>query len=115
MNYNKVILGGNITKDIELRHTPQGTAVADFNIAVNRVWIKDGNKETEVSFIGCVAWGKTAEAISKYFTKGSPIFVEGRLKQETWEKEGKKQSKTKVIVENFQFVESKKEDNDWGQ
>lgn len=112
MNFNLVMLGGRLTADIEIRYLPSGTAVTDFNIAVNRVW-KDtqGAKKEEVTFAGCTAFGKTAENIGKFFSKGDSIFVQGRLKQESWDDKttGKKQTKTKVVVESFEFIEGKKQ------
>lgn len=104
-SYNKVILMGNLTRDIELRYTPGGTAVTDVSIAVN-----DRQKVNEewtevVSFVDLTMWGRTAEVASEYLTKGSPILVDGRLKQETWETEdGGKRSKLKVTVDKMQMV-----------
>ncbi len=116
MNYNKVMISGNITKDIELRYTPQGTAVCDFSIAINRKYKSGEELKEEVSFIGVTAWSKTAELINKYCSKGSNIFIEGRLTQESWEdKEGKKNSKTKVVAENIQFVNTKKKEEPQGK
>jgi len=106
MNVNKVFAGGNLTRDPELRFTPTQTAVLDLNIATNRKWKTDsGETKEEVTFIGCTAFGRTAEVIAQYFRKGNRIFIEGRLKQETWEKDGQKNTKTKVIIESLQFVE----------
>lgn len=85
-SFNKVLLMGNLTRDPELKYTPKGSAVCQFGMAVNRKW-KDqaGELKEEVTFVDCTAWSATAEAISKYLRKGSPIFVEGRLAQETWD------------------------------
>jgi len=105
-NYNKVILMGNLSHDPEYREPKDDFKVVDFTIVTNRAK-KEG--DDEVSYISCSAFGKTAIAINKYFKKGRPMFVEGRLKQERWEKDGKKQSRIKVIVEKFEFVDSKKE------
>ena len=110
-NYNKVLLMGNITRDIELRHLPtSNTAVAKIGIAVNRKW-RDaaGELKEEVTFVDCEAFGKTAENISKFFSKGKPIFLEGRLKLDTWKDktDGSNRSKLKVVVDTFEFVESK--------
>lgn len=102
MNYNKVIIAGNLTRDPELRATQSGTSVVSITIAVNEKQSKD---ETRTSFISCDSFGKTAENISKYFGKGKPIFIEGRLRQDNYEdKNGVKQTKTKVIIEKFEFV-----------
>ena len=108
-NYNKVLLMGNITRDIELKQTPSNQSVATIGLAVNRRFkTKDGEDREEVTFVDCEAWGRTAEVIHQYFGKGKPIFIEGRLKLDQWEdKEGKKQSRLRVVIEEFQFVESK--------
>jgi single-strand DNA-binding protein len=110
-NYNKVILMGNITRDIEVRHLPTtNTAVAKIGLAVNRKW-RDaaGELKEEVTYVDCEAFGKTAENISKFFAKGKPIFLEGRLKLDTWKDktDGSNRSKLKVVVDSFEFVESK--------
>lgn len=107
-SYNKVLLMGNLTRDVELRHTSGNQAVANVGIAVNRRWrTPEGEQREEVTFVDCEAWGKTAENMSKFFSKGRPIFIEGRLKLDQWEKEGQKFSKLKVVVENFHFIDSK--------
>ncbi|MDQ8203655.1 single-stranded DNA-binding protein [Pelagicoccus sp. SDUM812003] len=106
-NFNRVILLGNLTRDPELRTTPRGTAVCQFGMAVNRTYRTSDSGETqeETTFVDLEAWGKQAEIISKYVTKGNPLFVEGRLKFDSWEsKEGEKRSKLKVIVENMQLM-----------
>src|SRR5277367_5711145 len=105
-NLNKVMLMGNITRDLELKYMPNQTAVCDFGIAVNRTWTgQDGVKKEEVTFVDCSCFGKTAEILSKYKKKGDPLFVEGRLKLDQWEaQDGTKRSKMRVIVENFQFL-----------
>ena len=104
-NANIVILIGNLTKDPELKYTPGSSAVCSFTIAVNKKWTgKDGEKKEDVAFIECEAWQKTAEIIAEYLKKGSPIYIEGELKQDRWEKEGQKHSKIKVKVSNVQFL-----------
>ena len=106
-NFNKVILMGNLTRDPQLRYLPSQQAVADFGIAVNRKWrTPDGQDREEVMFVDCSAWGKQAELINQYFQKGKPIFIEGRLKLDSWEDKqgGGKRSKHTVVIENFQFV-----------
>ena len=101
MNFNQVTLGGRLTRDIETRAIGTGTTVANFGLAINRKW-KDVE---EVLFIDCEAWGRTAEVMTQYLEKGREIFIEGRLKLDTWQdKDGGKRSKLKVVVENFQFV-----------
>ena len=109
-NFNKAILIGNITKDIELRYTPQGTAVANFSLAINRKYKSGEELKEDVTFIPIVAWGKTAEIINQYCHKGSPLMVEGRLQTRSWEKDGQKQYKTEVVAENIQFLGGKRED-----
>lgn len=109
-NFNKVILIGNLTRDVELRHLPSGQAVAKLGMATNRRWrTPEGEQREETMFIDCEAWGKTAEFINQYFAKGRPILIEGRLKLDQWEdKETKaKRSKHVVVVENATFVDSK--------
>ena len=108
-SFNRVFLMGNLTRDVELRHTPSNQAVARIGLAVNRRYTTaEGEKREEVTFVDCDAWGKTAETMSKYLTKGRPVFIEGRLKLDQWQdKEGNKQSKLKVVVETFQFVDSR--------
>lgn len=107
MSLNRVFLMGNLTRDPELRVTASNNTVAKFGLAVNRVWFdKAANeKREEVTFVDCEAWGKTAENIGKFFGKGKPILVEGRLKLDQWEdKQGGKRSRLMVVVESFEFV-----------
>jgi single-strand DNA-binding protein len=105
-NLNKVLLIGNLTRDPELRYSPSGTAVAKFGLATNRIHKgQDGEKKEEVCFVDIVAFGKMAEFCTNYFSKGKPIFIEGRLQFSTWETpEGQKRSKLEVIAEGMQFV-----------
>jgi single-strand DNA-binding protein len=109
-SYNKVLLMGNLTRDPELRYTPSNTAVAAFGIAVNRRWKnQNGEQQEEVTFVDCEAWGRTGEVINQYFKKGAAIFLEGRLKLDQWQdKEGQKRSKMKVVIENFQFIDTRR-------
>jgi single-strand DNA-binding protein len=109
-NFNKVILIGNLTRDVELRHTASNLAIAKIGLACNRRWrTPEGEQREETMFIDCEAFGKTAEFVSQYFSKGKSILIEGRLKLDQWEdKETKaKRSKHVVSIENVQFVESK--------
>lgn len=107
-SFNKVLLMGNLTRDVELRHTTGNQQVAKLALACNRHWrTPEGEQREEVTFVDCEAWGKTAETLSKFLSKGRPLFVEGRLKLDQWEKEGQKFSKLKVVIENFQFIDSK--------
>ena len=105
-NINSVILGGNLTRDPEVRYTPQGTAVANFSLAVNRTYrTKEGEKKEEVCFVDIETWGRQAETCGEYLKKGSPVLVEGRLKLDTWEtKEGQKRSKHKISAIRVQFL-----------
>ncbi|MCW5550848.1 MAG: single-stranded DNA-binding protein [Verrucomicrobiae bacterium] len=112
-SFNKVILAGNLTRDPELRYTPKGTAVARFTLAVSRTWTgEDGQKKDEVSFIDIDAWGRQGEVIAQYMKKGRPFLIEGRLKQDTWEDKNtkQKQSKLKVVLESFSFIDSNRGD-----
>ena len=104
-SYNKVILMGNLTRDVQLKHTAS-QAVADISIAVNRKFkTKDGQEREEVTYVDCECWGPRAEVIAKFFSKGKPIFIEGRLKLDSWEdKDGQKRSKLKVSIDSFEFV-----------
>lgn len=107
MSFNKVVLLGNLTSDPELRTTTSGQNVASFSIAVNRVYNNSqGERQEETSFINCTAWGRTAETISKYVSKGRQILVSGRLQQRTWQDKdtGKNRSAIDVVVEEFSFV-----------
>tara|TARA_R110002072_G_scaffold228234_8_gene385179 strand:+ start:2760 stop:3218 length:459 start_codon:yes stop_codon:yes gene_type:complete len=106
-NFNKVILMGNLTRDIELRHTQGGMAIAKFGMAINRKTSSQSGEAKETTcFVDCTAFGKSAELLSQYVRKGSPLFVDGRLEFSTWEAKdgGGKRSKLEVVVENFQFM-----------
>ena len=110
-SYNKVLLMGNLTRDIETRTiAPTGTTVANLGLAVNRRFrTKEGENREETTFVDCEAFGRTAEVMAQYLRKGNPVFIEGRLKLDQWEdkQSGQNRSKLKVVVENFQFVDSK--------
>ena len=113
-SFNRVILAGNLTKDPELRYTPKGTAIASIRLAVNRTWKSEtGEMKEEVSFVDVDAWGRQAEVIAQYMKKGRPLLVEGRLKQDTWEDKNthQKQSKLKVVLEGFTFIDSNRGDS----
>lgn len=104
--FNKVILMGNLTRDVETRTTPSGQSVSNFSLAVTRSW-KDQNGQTQdqTSFINCVAWGKVGEIIGQYVQKGAPLLVSGRLDQRSYEdKDGNKRQAVEVVVEDFNFV-----------
>jgi single-strand DNA-binding protein len=109
-NFNKVILAGNLTRDPELRYTPKGTAVVKMGMAINRTWKSEsGENKEEVTFVDVDVWGRQAEVIAQYMRKGRPLLVEGRLKLDTWEDKNthQKQSKLKVVLESFSFIDSK--------
>ena len=109
-NVNKVILIGNVTRDIELKHTTKGTAVASASLALNRSYkTEQGEKHEETTFVDVEFWGRVAEVVSEYVKKGSPLYVEGRLKQETWEdkESGGKRQRIKVVAENIQLLGSR--------
>ncbi len=113
-NLNKVMLIGNLTRDPELRVTPKGTAICTFSIAVNRKFKDEsGGDREEVTYVDIEAWGKSGENISKYCTKGRPLFVEGRLRLDQWEDKNtkEKRSRMKVVCENFQFLGSGRGDS----
>lgn len=106
MYLNKAIIYGNLTRDPELKALPSGSAVASFGVATNRTWKeKDGSKKESTEFHNCVAFGRTAEVIAQYMKKGKPIYVEGRVQTRSWEgkEDGKKQYRTEIVVETFQF------------
>ena len=107
-NLNKALFIGRLTRDPELRYTQGGQAVCSFGLAVNREYkTQDGQKNTETFFIDVETWGSRAEIMHKYLNKGSQIFIEGRLKTDSWEKDGKTNYKVKVVTENFQFLNSR--------
>jgi single-strand DNA-binding protein len=108
-SFNKVILAGNLTRDPELRYTPKGTAIAAIGLAINRTWKSEtGESKEEVTFVDVDVWGRQAEVIAQYMRKGRPLLVEGRLKLDTWEDKTthQKQSKLKVVLETFSFIDS---------
>jgi single-strand DNA-binding protein len=108
-SFNKVILMGNLTRDPELRYTPKGTAIARLGVAVNRRWTSEGGEQREeTTFVDVDAFGKQAETLGQYMKKGRPIFIEGRLRLDSWEDKntGQKRSKLGVVLENFQFMGS---------
>lgn len=109
-NFNKVILAGNLTRDPELRYTPQGTAIAKIGLAINRRYTgQDGQTKDETTFVDVDAFGKQAEVIGQYLKKGRPVLIEGRLKLDQWDDKttGKPRSRLGVILESFQFIDSK--------
>lgn len=114
-NLNKVMLMGHMTRDVELKALPSGTSVAEFGLAMTRKWSDQGGaKKEETCFVDCVVFGKLADVIGAYKKKGDPLFVEGRLKLDQWEKDGTKRSKIRVIVESFQFLNRAQPQGDGG-
>jgi single-strand DNA-binding protein len=104
-SYNRVILVGNLTRDIELRYTQSGLAVTDIGLAVNdRRKTQTGEWVEETTFVDVTLWGRTAEVAGEYLSKGSPVLIEGRLKLDQWEQEGQKRSRLKVIGERMQML-----------
>src|SRR5271170_3827630 len=107
-SFNRVILVGNLTRDPELRYTPAGKAVTELGLAVNdRRKGPNGDWIEETTFVDVTLWERQAEVASEYLTKGAPVLIEGRLKLDTWEKDGKKNSKLKVIGERMQMLGSR--------
>lgn len=107
--FSKAIIAGNLTRDPELRSTPNGANVCSFSVAVNRTFKDAGGEQKEdVSFIDCSAWGKLGEMIAQYAKKGSGVLVSGRLSQRSWEDKngGGKRSRTEIVVEDFNFTGS---------
>lgn len=104
-SFNRVILLGNLTRDIELRYLASGMAVTDIGLAVNdRRKGQNGEWVEETTFVDITLWGRTAEIAGEYLQKGNPVMIEGRLKLDTWEKDGKKNSKLKVVGEKMQLL-----------
>ena len=106
-SYNRVVLMGNLTRDVELRYTPQGTAVTDISLAVNERVKRNDQWSDEVHFFDVTLWSRTAEIAGEYLSKGSPVLIEGRLKHDRWEQDGQKRSKIKIVGEKMQMLGSK--------
>ena len=103
-SFNRVILLGNLTADPELRYTAGKKAVVDVGIAVNERYKKDDEVVEEVSFIDVTFFGRTAEIVNEFLSKGAPALIEGRFRQERWEKDGQKRSRIKVIADRLTLV-----------
>ena len=104
-SYNRVVLIGNVTRDVQLKYTPAGLAVTEIGLAMNdRRKNAQGEWVEEAVFVDVTLWGRTAEVASEYLSKGSPLFVEGRLKLDTWEKDGEKKSKLRIVGERIQLI-----------
>ena len=113
--FNKVILIGNLTRDPEMRYTPQGTSVCNFGIAVNRKYKQGDEMKEEVTYINVVVFGKQADTCGQYLNKGKSVLVEGRLQERRWEtEEGQKRSKHEVVAENIRFLSKGRGDSGTG-
>ena len=109
-NLNKVMIMGNLTRDPEVKYTPKGTAVADLALAINRVYSTDaGEKREETTYVDVELWGRQAEIAGEYLRKGRPVYIEGRLKLDTWDDKqtGQKRSKMRVVGEAMQLLGSR--------
>ena len=110
-SFNKVILVGNLTRDVELRHTPGGTAVGELGLAVNRTWFdkQSNEKKEEVTFVEVTLWGRQAEVASEYLGKGREVLIEGRLQMDSWDDKqtGAKRYKLKVVGESMTMIGGK--------
>lgn len=104
MYLNKALLYGNLTRDPELKALPSGQQVASFGIATNRSYRnKEGVQQEQTEYHNIVAFGRTAEVMGQYLKKGRPVFIEGRIQTRSWEAEGRKNYRTEIVVDNFQF------------
>ena len=112
-SFNKVILIGNVTRDIELRQAGN-TSVCDLGMAVNDRVKRDGQWTEEATFVNVTLWGRTAEVAGQYLSKGSPVLIEGRLKMDQWEQDGQKRSKLKIVGDKMTMLGSKTEDGGSG-
>lgn len=106
-SYNRVVLVGNLTRDVDLRYTPSQTAVTDIGLAVNDRVKRNNEWVDETTFVDVTLWGRQAEVANEYLSKGAPVLIEGRLKLDTWEQEGQKRSKLRVVGEKMQMLGSR--------
>jgi single-strand DNA-binding protein len=113
-SYNRVVLLGNLTRDPELRYIPSGTAVSDIGLAVNDRVKRNNEWVDETTFVDITLWGRTAEVANEFLSKGSSVLIEGRLKLESWEKDGQKRSKLKVVADKMQMVGARGSGNQGG-
>lgn len=115
-SYNRVILMGNLTRDPELKFLPSGSSVANFGIAMNESYTdQQGERKDTTCFVDVEAWGRQAEVVNEYFSKGSPILIEGSLKYDSWEAEdGTKRNRLKVRLYRFQFVGGRRDEDETG-
>lgn len=117
-SFNRVVLMGNLTRDVQVKYTPGGTAVAELGLAVNRSWFdkQTQQKKEEVTFVDVTLWGRTAEVAGEYLAKGRSVLIEGRLQLDQWDdrETGKKRSKLKVVGESMTMVGGRSEDGNSG-
>ena len=106
-SYNRVVLVGNLTRDVDLRYTPSQKAVTDIGLAVNDRVKRNNEWVDETTFVDVTLWGRQAEVANEYLSKGAPVLIEGRLKLDTWEQEGQKRSKLRVVGEKMQMLGSR--------
>ncbi|MEC7354588.1 MAG: single-stranded DNA-binding protein [Planctomycetota bacterium] len=106
-SYNRVVLVGKFTRDVDLRYTPSQTAVTDIGLAVNDRVKRNNEWVDETTFVDVTLWGRQAEVANEYLSKGAPVLIEGRLKLDTWEQEGQKRSKLRVVGEKMQMLGSR--------
>lgn len=111
MALNSVNIMGNLTRDPELKYTNSGKSVCNLSIANNRIYSSGGEKVTEVSYFDVEVWGAVAENCAKYLSKGRGVIVEGRLKQDRWEKDGKTQSRVRIAANSIHFLPNRRDDN----
>jgi len=114
-NFNRVILMGRLTRDPELKYLPSGTAAAQFGLAVNHTYTdrQSGERKEEVCFVDLDAFGRTAETMNEYLKRGRTVLIEGRLRYQAWETDdGQRRSKLVVLVDRFQFVGGRQDDQD---
>jgi single-strand DNA-binding protein len=108
-SFNNVVLVGNVTRDVEVRYTPGGAAVTDIGLAVNERYKKGDEWMEETVFVDVTLWGRQAEVAGEYLTKGSPVLIQGKLRLDSWEQDGQKRSKLKVVADTMQLLGSKKD------
>lgn len=115
MNLNMTLFAGNLTRDLELRYTPKGTAVLEFSLAINRRWkTEQGEDREETTYIDCRCWARVAESMVQYLAKGRNVFVEGRMASEKWTDKQTNQPRSRLVceVETWQFGSSPRTDSD---
>ena len=111
---NRLIVAGNLTADVQLKSLPSGTSVAEIRLAINNRVKKGDSYVDETVYLDCNTFGRTAEIAAQYLAKGSPVLLEGRLKQDNWEKDGVKHSKHRMFVENLHLIGAKKSEGSGG-